>query len=57
MATDPVCGMEIDETESAPQSAYQGVTFYFCSEGCKEQFEGDPEAYADNVVPSPHSYA
>ena len=57
MATDPVCGMEIDEEEAEARAEHEGKTFFFCSESCKEQFESDPEAFADNVVPPPPSYA
>ena len=57
MATDPVCGMDIDEDEAEARSEYQGRTFYFCSQSCKEQFDSDPESFADNVVPSPPHYA
>ncbi len=42
--TDPVCEMEVDE-EDALKSEYEGVTYYFCCEECKEEFDGDPEAY------------
>lgn len=57
MATDPVCGMEIEEDEAEARSEYEGKTFYFCSVSCKEQFDSDPEAFADNVVPGPPYYA
>jgi YHS domain-containing protein len=57
MTTDPVCGMTIEESEAQFKSDYDGRTFYFCSDGCKEQFDADPEAFADNVVPSPPYYA
>ena len=43
--TDPVCGMQVDEQNAAAQSEYEGQTFYFCSEGCKEKFEQNPEQY------------
>jgi Cu+-exporting ATPase len=56
MATDPVCGMDIEEDEAEARSEYKGTTFYFCSQSCKEQFDSDPEAFADNV-PSPPYYA
>lgn len=44
-ATDPVCGMEVDSQQSAGMSDYQGTTYYFCSVGCKRQFDKDPEAF------------
>ena len=45
MAIDPVCGMEVDEKKPAATSEYQGKTYYFCSPGCKAQFDKDPETY------------
>lgn len=44
MAIDPVCKMEVDEDEEGLTSVYRGITYYFCCESCKEQFDGDPEA-------------
>jgi Cu+-exporting ATPase len=43
---DPVCGMEIDAQDAAGTSQHQGRTYYFCSEGCKEKFEQNPQQYA-----------
>ena len=45
MAEDPVCGMEVNEQQAAATSAYQGRTYYFCSQGCKEKFDREPERY------------
>ena len=44
--TDPVCGMQVDEENAAAQSTYEGQTFYFCSEGCKEKFDQNPEKHS-----------
>ncbi|HEU5287894.1 MAG TPA: YHS domain-containing protein [Candidatus Limnocylindria bacterium] len=46
MAKDPVCGMDVDTKPGAKQSTYQGKTYYFCSDGCKQSFERDPGRYA-----------
>ena len=46
MTTDPVCGMRIDSDDAVAESAYEGRTFYFCSEACQEAFDADPAAYA-----------
>ena len=43
--TDPVCGMEIDSETAAGKSEYQGQTYYFCSPGCKQDFDEDPGQY------------
>ncbi len=38
MATDPVCGMYVDETTSKLTTVVRGRTYYFCSETCRETF-------------------
>ena len=44
-ATDPVCGMAVAaEPESLPLE-HDGVTYYFCSAGCRQAFERDTAAY------------
>ncbi len=43
--TDPVCGMTVKESPTAPKSEYKGQTYYFCSRGCKVAFDKDPEKY------------
>jgi Cu+-exporting ATPase len=45
MATDPVCGMKIDEKTAAAQADSQGKTYYFCSADCKTKFQQQPERY------------
>ena len=42
---DPVCGMEIYPDNAAGTSVYQGQIYYFCSPGCKEAFDKEPERY------------
>ena len=39
MATDPVCGMEVDENSSdAIIAVVSGKKSYFCSNECREEF-------------------
>jgi Cu+-exporting ATPase len=45
MVTDPVCKMQIDESQAAGKSEYQGKTYYFCAEGCKTKFDANPAQY------------
>ncbi|MBN2545820.1 MAG: YHS domain-containing protein [Spirochaetes bacterium] len=45
MAIDPVCKMEIDENNSEYESSYNGKTYYFCADSCKEKFDNNPEKY------------
>jgi len=42
---DPVCNMEIDEQSAAGRSQYQGDTYYFCTESCKNEFDQNPQQY------------
>ncbi len=43
--TDPVCGMQVEESEAAGKAEHEGKTYYFCGEGCKRKFEEKPEQY------------
>ncbi len=45
MAIDPVCGMKIDEHHAPASTEHQGVTYYFCSNVCREAFLEDPQRY------------
>ncbi|HKZ99912.1 MAG TPA: heavy metal translocating P-type ATPase [Thermoplasmata archaeon] len=38
MATDPVCGMYVDERTAVLTAVVRGRTYYFCSETCLETF-------------------
>jgi Cu+-exporting ATPase len=42
---DPVCGMNVTEDHSAGAFEYKGTTYYFCSKGCLQQFQSNPEKY------------
>ena len=44
---DPVCGMIIDSQDARATADYQGQTYYFCSSGCKNAFEKDPQRYVE----------
>ena len=46
---DPVCGMEVDPSKTAASVAFQGATFYLCSQGCATKFRTAPEKYAQNT--------
>jgi YHS domain-containing protein len=46
MATDPVCGMKVDESKAAAKAEYRGTAYYFCSTGCHKAFTAEPERYA-----------
>ena len=42
---DPVCGMSVTPDAEAPSFDWQGETWHFCSQGCREKFEADPYFY------------
>ncbi|MBI1885814.1 MAG: ATP-binding cassette domain-containing protein [Chloroflexi bacterium] len=48
---DPVCGMAI-EAEGAPTLQYEGRTYYFCSVGCRGEFEEQPAKFVAVGTPS-----
>jgi Cu+-exporting ATPase len=49
MGLDPVCKMEVNPASAEAQSEYGGVSFYFCSKGCKEKFDLNPERFIDDT--------
>jgi Cu+-exporting ATPase len=53
---DPVCGMNVNPSKAAASVEHQGVTVYFCSQGCAAKFRAAPEKYAPAkpVTAPPH---
>ncbi len=56
MAQDPICKMNVDESKAAAASVHEGKTYYFCSTGCKERFEKEPEKYVEETGGHEHSH-
>ena len=52
MVKDVVCGMDVDPDSPAATSEYQGTTYYFCAEGCKQDFDGDRQKYLGGGAPA-----
>ncbi len=52
MATDPVCGMTVDEMRAAGKVPYGGKTYYFCSARCLNEFQANPAAFVNAEVTS-----
>ncbi len=48
--TDPICGMTVDPLTSSRKSVYSETTFWFCSDGCKAEFDRDPARHSAGVV-------
>lgn len=45
MATDPVCGMNVDPAKASGSFAFEGKTYYFCSSHCLAKFKADPAGF------------
>ena len=45
LVKDVVCGMDVDPDSAAAKSEHQGATYYFCAEGCKTDFDADPQKF------------
>lgn len=43
---DPVCGLEVSR-QTVHSLKHAGVQYWFCSRDCEEEFDEDPEGYAD----------
>ena len=47
MAVDPVCGMAV-EGRKAVSAEWDRVTFYFCSNGCRQEFLSSPAEFMES---------
>jgi YHS domain-containing protein len=45
MARDPICGMEVNESQAPASLEHKGQRVYFCSLSCYDAFDKDPERY------------
>ena len=45
MVVDPVCGMRINRADAEATAEYEGRTYYFCIEQCRQKFLSQPEHY------------
>lgn len=53
LLTDPVCKMKVTADASAPQARFNGRTYFFCSQRCREQFLKNPANYTLTKSPVP----
>jgi YHS domain-containing protein len=42
---DPVCGMSVNKIEARAEIVYQGATYVFCTEECRQKFAENPGRY------------
>jgi Cu+-exporting ATPase len=52
MATDPICGMNVDPESAAGTHEHNGQTYYFCSQHCVTQFKKDPKRFVKPATPA-----
>lgn len=45
IASDPVCGRDVDPNASRFQAEHLGRSYTFCSDLCQQKFEFHPEKY------------
>lgn len=46
---DPVCRMELDESHIKESIVHKGRKYYFCSVGCRAEFQRHPEDYVEGT--------
>ncbi|MBS7542203.1 heavy metal translocating P-type ATPase [Ancylobacter oerskovii] len=52
MAKDPVCGMDVDPHTATLKADHNGLTYYFCSAGCRTKFIANPDRYLGDKAPA-----
>jgi uncharacterized membrane protein YraQ (UPF0718 family)/YHS domain-containing protein len=59
-AIDPVCGMQVERSLAPASTEQHGTTVYFCSDGCRERFQRNPDRFtrvgasSEAMAPSSH---
>ncbi|MFQ5434592.1 MAG: ATP-binding cassette domain-containing protein [Anaerolineae bacterium] len=48
MSLDPVCGMSVDVETAPAQVEWNGRTYVFCANGCRDEFLSDPTRFVEN---------
>lgn len=51
IATDPVCGMQVDSHTAKHRAEHDEQTYYFCSAHCHDKFVAEPDIYLAGKVP------
>ena len=46
-AIDPVCGMAVVTRKNEILTTIEGQTYYFCTEGCRRDFEENPQKFLE----------
>lgn len=56
MTVDPVCGMEVDESNAEWTAKYEGEIYYFCAPGCRAAFVEAPQNFTHPKANSPSDH-
>jgi len=48
---DPVCGMSVDPLKTLHRADHAGMSYHFCSAGCRSKFVSEPERYLSPPAP------
>ena len=48
---DPICGMDVETSRAKYSQTYAGITYYFCSKSCFDQFSADPREALSHAQP------
>lgn len=51
IATDPVCGMQVDSHTAKHRAEHDEQTYYFCSAHCHDKFVAKPDIYLAGKIP------
>ena len=53
LARDPVCGMAVDQISAKHHHEHLGSTYFFCSAGCLNKFQKDPDRFLNSPGQGP----
>jgi protein SCO1/2 len=45
LEVDPVCHMKVRITDTTPSASFDGATYFFCADFCRERFLASPQAF------------
>ena len=54
--TDPVCGMQVDPSQSLHVLNYQNEAYYFCADACLKLFKKDPTKFQKSAPVKPKNW-
>ena len=55
LARDPVCGMEVDPETAPARATVDGIEYFFCARGCRDEFMSEHEGAGAAATRDAHS--